>query len=221
MALLLTNAEGFRAHVALTGGSAGRPGESVAGELMSRRDKLLFAPEPAATGGKRARAEDFSFIWDVSEGRGFMLNGPLQGYAPVAAKTRFTNVVASAARITSPPEKVAGHPCQQAEVKVCSSDGTATVLCVWRATDLKGVPLRITGAPPGTPPALNFSKVRMESPPDDLFLPPDGFTKYASAEAMMTELTMRQQNHKRKPGYEPPPSDEVGARDVHAPNRSP
>jgi hypothetical protein len=220
MALLLTNAEGFRAHVVLTGGSAGGSGESVAGELMSRGGKLVFAPEPAGTGGKRARAEDFSFIWDVSEGRGFMLNGPLQGYAPIAAKTRFTNVVASAARNTSAPEKVGGHTCQQAEVKVWSSDGAATVLYVWRATDLKGVPLRITGATPGTPLALNISKVRMESPPNDLFLPPDGFTKYASAEAMMTELMGRQQNQKQKPGYEPPPSDEIGNRDVRAPNRS-
>ena len=220
MALLLTNADGFRARVALTGGSAGGPEESVAGELLSRGGKLLFAPEPGGAGGKRARAEDFSFIWDASEGRGFMLNGPLQGYAPIAAKTRFTNVVASAARNPSAPEKVGGHPCQQTEVKVWSSDGAATVLYVWRAADLKGVPLRITAAAPGTPLALNLSKVRMENPPNDLFLPPDGFTKYASAEALMTELMVRQHYHKRKPGYEPPPSDEIGYRDARAPNRS-
>jgi hypothetical protein len=220
VALLLTNGAGFRAHVVLTGAAAAEPGEVVAGELLGRRGKLLFAPEPGGKAAKRTRKEDFSFIWDVDAGRGFVLNGPLQGYAPITANTPFTNLVVIEVRSDVAPQQVAGHPCQESEVKVAWNDGTVTVLRVWRAMDLQGLPLRITCATGGAPLILSLSKVRQETPPNDLFLPPDGFTKYASAEAMMTELMVRQQNHKRKPDYERPPSDEIGNRDARAPTRS-
>ena len=100
------------------------------------------------------------------------------------------------------PEKVAGHPCQPAEATVAASDGSATVLRLWRATDLKGLPVRITCAANGTPLTLTLSKVRLEALPDDLFLPPNGFTKYDSAKALMNELAARQQNYKRRPTYQ-------------------
>ena len=62
---------------------------------------------------------------------------------------------------------------------------------MWRATDLGGLPLRIACATGGTPLTLNLSKIRRDPPPNDLFLPPDGFTKYPSAEALMLELMAR------------------------------
>jgi hypothetical protein len=219
MALLLTNAGGFRAHAVLTGGAAAEPGGVLAGELIGWGGKLLFAAEPGGKGPKHGRVEDFSFIWDVDAGRGFLLNGPLQGYAPIAAKTQFTNLVVSAARASAAPQQVAGHPCQESEVQVTSSDGTATVLHAWRATDLQGLPLRITCATAGTPLTLSLSKVRRETPPNDLFLPPDGFTKYTSAEALMLELMARRDSLKRRPEYQHPPGETPGAMDNSMPSR--
>jgi hypothetical protein len=67
---------------------------------------------------------------------------------------------------------------------------------------------------------VGFSRIRLETPPNDLFLPPSDFTKYASAEAMMHELVARQQNLKRKRGWQPPPSDAIGFQDANAPVRS-
>jgi hypothetical protein len=220
MALLLTNVDGFRARAVLEGSSTGNQPGAVAGELMGRGGKLFFGPEPGGSAKARSRAEDFSFIWDVSENHGYMLNGPLQGYAPISSNARFTNVVAGASGKALAPEKVAGHACQQTEATVAASDGRTMVFQVWRATDLKGLPVRITCAPNGTALTLTLSKARLELPPADLFLPPDGFTKYSSAEGMVNELAARQENFKRKRGWQAPPTDEIGFRDAKAPVRS-
>jgi hypothetical protein len=219
MALLLTNVDGFRAHVALEGPASGTPNHIVAGELMGRDGKLFFAPEPGAAAGKHARAEDFSYIWNVAEGRGFLLNGPLQGYAPISSSTRFTNIVVTSGSSNGAGERAGGYPCQVSDVKVAAGDGADTALHVWRAKELKGMPVRVTGTLDGAPFTLSLSKVRLESPPPDVFQPPADFTKYSSAELMVNELVARQQNLKRKRGWEPPPSDEIGYRGAQAPVR--
>jgi hypothetical protein len=220
MALTLTNVDGFRAHAVLEGppSSATRP-DIIAGELMGRSGELFFAPEPGTPADKHSKVEDSSYIWNVVENRGFLLNGPLQAYAPMSSNIRFTNVVVTGGGNNAAPEKVAGHMCQRSDVKVEASDGTETLLQIWRARDLKGMPVRVTCNVNGKPFTFGLSKLRLESPPNDLFVPPADFTKYTSAEAMMNELVARQQNQKRKRGWEPPSSDEVGARDVQAPGR--
>jgi hypothetical protein len=220
MAVLLTNVDGFRAHVVLESAGSANQSEMIVGELMGRSGRLLFAPQPGAPQAKYSRVEDFSYIWDVGENRGFLLSGPLQAYAPISSNTQITNVVVSSGGNSPARDKVSGYTCQKSEVKVILSDGAETVFQVWRAMDLKGMPLRITGSAGGTPLSVGFSKIRLETPPNDLFLPPSDFTKYASAEAMMHELVARQQNLKKKRGWEPPPSDEVGFRDANAPVRS-
>jgi hypothetical protein len=217
MAVLLTNVEGFRAHVVLEGLPSANRGETIVGELMGRGGKLLFAPEPGTPQNKYSRVEDFSYIWNVDESRGFLLSGPLQGYAPISSNTRFTNVVIGSGGGSPAAEKVSGYLCQQSEVKVVSNDGAETVFKVWRAKDLKGLPVRITRTVNGTPLTLSFTKVRLETPPKELFLPPSDFTKYASAETMMNELVSRQQNLKRKRGWEPPPSDQIGNPNFNGP----
>ena len=151
MAALLTNAEGFRAKVVLASGTAPHSAPLAAGELMGRGSKLLFAPVVSKAARKKAPAEDSAFIWDVVENRGWMLNDPMQGYAPITSRQSYTNLISGAILRNAAPERIAGHRCQETEVTVTASDGTASAFRVWRAEDLNGLPLRITGIANGAP----------------------------------------------------------------------
>ena len=213
MALLLTNVDGFSAHAVLESGAPANGVELAAGELLGRGGNLLFAPGRNKADGKRARTEDFAFIWDVAVNQGVMLNDPLQGYAPVSYGRLFTNLTISTTLNNAATENVAGHPCQPVQMAVAANDGSVSIFRVWRATDLRGLPVRIAGASDGTPVTLTLSKVKLEAVPNDLFQPPVGFTKYASAEAMVNELVMRQGNLKHRPNYqfesEPPSGPDI------------
>ena len=214
MALLLTNVGGFSAHAVLESGAPANGVELAAGELLGQGGNLLFAPGRSKASGQRNRAEEFAFIWDVAGNRGYMLNDPLQGYAPVSYGRLFTNLATSTTLNQAATENVAGHPCQQTQVTVAANDGSVSVFRVWRATDLKGLAVRVAGVSDGTPLTLTLSKVKLEAVPSDLFQPPAGFTKYASAEAMVNEMVMRQGNLKQRPTYylnetEPPSGPET------------
>ncbi len=220
MALLLTNAEGFRAQVVLVSDASSHAAPLAAGELLGRGGKLLFAPAVSKAARKKAPAEDSAFIWDVVENRGWVLNDPLQGYAPISSRQSYTNLVAGAILDKVAPERIAGHPCRQTEVTVTASDGTAVAFRVWRAEDLSGLPLRISGAANGAPITLAFSTIRREPVPDELFQPPNGFTRYESPEAMMTELALRKVNLGQKPVYQPEGSEPGTGWDASAPKRT-
>jgi hypothetical protein len=84
---------------------------------------------------------------------------------------------------------------------------------------LKGLPLRITRVSTGPPLTLTLSKIRLETLPDELFLPPDGFVKYDSADALMNELASRQQTLKRRPTYQPEEPEPGAGREDRSPNR--
>jgi len=191
-ARLLAQPEGFSAHLILTTGVLSPASPAASGELQSRAGKLAFTPTP---GHAKSAREGFSFIWDVAQGRGYVLSEALQGCAPVAARATPTNVVSLAGSTTT--EVIDGHPCQQEEVTVAMSDGSSRAFRVSRATDLKKLALRISSLSNSTPFTLLLSRVRLVAPPADMFAPPDGFTKYASADAMVTELIMRQHELRR------------------------
>jgi hypothetical protein len=195
VAVLLTNAAGFSGHVVMESGAGAQAGQRITGELASRDGMLLFVPEEAGSEGKRVRAAGLSYIWNVAENRGFVLSEPLQGYAPIADNVRFTIISAGINR--NAPEKFDGHPSQQTEVSVSSSDGSTLLFQLWLATDLKELPLRLVCSSASTPITVNFSKIRPEAPRRELFQPPDGFTKFDSSETLMAEFVMRQQNLKR------------------------
>src|ERR1022692_1680189 len=63
MAVLLTNAAGFRARVVMEGAPSTSRTNILSGELMSRDGKLFFAPEPGSPADKHSRVEDLSYIW--------------------------------------------------------------------------------------------------------------------------------------------------------------
>ena len=82
------------------------------------------------------------------------------------------------------------------------------------------MPLRITGIANGAPITLAFSAIRREQVPEDLFQPPNGFTKYDSPEAMMTEMALRKVNLGRKRVYEVPESEPGTGLNTPAPKRT-
>ncbi len=99
--------------------------------------------------------------------------------------------------LNSVPMSVDGHRCEEQEADVASSYGSTAAFSVWRAADLQGFAMRIASVTNSATLTVSFSKVRIEQPPEDIFLPPNGFTKYDSAEAMMDELASRQLNLRR------------------------
>ena len=202
MALLLTNLNGFRAHAVLESGVSAQGVVATEGELMGRGGKLVFAPGPSSATGKRSSPEGAAFIWDVTANRGFLLNDPMQAYAPISINRQFTNVVTGSAMNGAAAERISGHPCQLAQATVAASDGSITGFRLCRATDLNGFPVRITLASDGPPLTLTLSRIRLETLPDDLFQPPKGFAKYDSAEGLINELAARQNNFKRLPTYQ-------------------
>ena len=62
----------------------------ISGELMGQGGKLLFTPQATGSRGKHMREAKISFIWDVAEGRGYILSEALQGYAPISSRAKFT-----------------------------------------------------------------------------------------------------------------------------------
>jgi hypothetical protein len=202
MGVLLTNTTGFSCHVVMTTGSPPIPGETISGQLLCRGSQLLFAPDADSPSGKRFKRCGFIFIWEVGAQRGYLLSEALQGYAPISSRVQATNILALASRSAS--EGIGGHRCQRTEVEVETNDGSKAPFQVWRASDLNAAPLRIATAAPGRPVIVNFSKIRLGAPSSRLFLPPDGFTAHDSAETMMGEMAMRQENLKRKSAEEQP-----------------
>lgn len=194
-AVLLTNTDGFSAHI-VAGTRTPDNFEYLAGELLGRGSKLLFAPQYEKETDKSYRTAGLSFVWDVNVNGGYIMSEALQAYAPMAADFYATNSVVHPGGLAR--QKIDGHPCEPEQVTLYSSDGTTAVFEVWRATDEKGFPLRMSAVGVATPPRLDISKFRLGAPPAELFRPPAGFTQYESAEQMMGELATRLANLKRK-----------------------
>ena len=195
-ALLFTNTEGFSARVELQTESSLGGRKIYSGELLGRGGMLLYAPDDEEITEKKQQPGNYSFVWNVAEHRGFVLSEALQGYAPVISALQITNF--QILRGNSPAERIGGHPCESFRALSVSSEGTATAFDFYRTVDLKGLPLRITSITNTPAFTLTLSKVRLESPAVNVFLPPEEFTKYNSPEAMADELAARQHNLRRK-----------------------
>ena len=202
MAVLLTNTNGFSCHVVMTIGSPPNPKETVSGELLCRGSQLLFAPDAHSPANKKFARGQFSFLWDVAGRHGYLLSEALQGYAPISSQVQATNVLTVDSRPAA--AQLEGYRCQRTTVEVECSNGSKASFQVWRASDLNAAPVRIASASPGRPLLANFSQFRRLAPAVRLFVPPDSFTRHESAETMMAEMAMRQENLRRKPAEERP-----------------
>ena len=205
--VLLTNASGYTARAEIRTPDAGlpEPERVAAGQLFCRGTKLLFAPDPVKTGDKKLRIEGFSFVLDAATGSGFVLSEPLQGYAPLSARGLVTNMVVETP--ATMPQKIGGYLCTPQLANLQDTLGGAAGFTVFRAKELQGVPSQIVALSNSAPFTLTLSKIRLEPPPAELFSPPDGFSKYTSAEAMADEQAARQRTMKRGIRETPEPPD--------------
>jgi hypothetical protein len=188
---LLTNVGGFQADcvITLSAPEAKRP-QKLAGEIFVRGQKLRLETAPGKS--KAANPGQFGIIWDAGSRRGFAFSEALQGYAPLGATVQFTNV--AMASVPGQPDQFEGHLVEHGELTVIGADGQKRVLQVTRAKDLDNVPLLIESASEPNAFALTLTKVQPGVPGDDLFQPPDGFTKYESQPALLNELAARMQD---------------------------
>lgn len=187
--VLLTNGSGFSARLLAEIPAAGGQKETrtLAGQLLGQGGKLIFSPSDAG----------IFFIWDVKENAGYVLNEALQGYAPVSANSKVLTIAGDPGRAGPISETVQGHACKREDMLLASSEGTAAQFTVWRAGDLSGLTLRIKSVSGRTRFTLNLSDVRLETLPASIFLPPDGFTRYADTEMMRAELISRRATLKK------------------------
>jgi hypothetical protein len=190
-ALLLTNGNGWRAHVTFDTGVAMEGGT---GELLALGSKLRFTPEYPGKVRKREREGRFSFIWDVAEHKGLVLSDALQAYAPMSSGLQATNMTRAD---TGAGQRLEGHACQAQEVTVQMNDGSSAVFHALVAPDLGGLALQVQRTSGSSLASLSLSKIRLEAVPADEFTRLDGLTRYASAEAIADELAAREHNLRR------------------------
>jgi hypothetical protein len=187
-AVLLTNLDSYSARVSIERPGAAGAAHAKTGQLLGQGSQLIYAPA----------GSDKTYLWDVQRRSGFILSEALQGYAPFSSAIEVTNLTTISQTAGPASETINGHPGHAAQVAVAANDGTNYVFSVWRAADLNGFPVQIKSLTGPVEYTLNFSQVRPENLPPKLFLPPDGFIKYASAEAMANELLSRK-NKARNP----------------------
>ncbi|HXD00117.1 MAG TPA: hypothetical protein VN048_12305 [Verrucomicrobiae bacterium] len=160
---LLTNLDGFHGQFTISFGAPGENQWMTTGELYERDGKLCFEPVFKKSKRKDVDAGAFSLIWDAAAKSGYVLSDGLQGFAPVAA------VEAGAGESNN----VAGWR-------------------VERANHLNGLATRIESLDELRPFTLTLSDIKPGLPSPNLFVAPDGFTRYESEGALLGELLARQ-----------------------------
>jgi hypothetical protein len=192
----LTGFDGFSADVVAT--SLSSPGGVATGQVIERQGRLIVQPMSTANvkKGKIVRGGMF-FIWDSVAQHGYVVSEALQGFAPITASCQITNVAPENKEPV--PEQVNGHPCHRLEKRVALSDGSTAKLTEWHADDLNRFPVRIRAESGGRLEIVDFSAIRFDVPPPELFLPPGEFTQYATSAALISELIIRESGFRTGP----------------------
>jgi hypothetical protein len=189
-AVLLTNVEGFSAKLtaSVPGADGGR--RTMTGDLLGRQGSLIFQPASAVQGKRAKREGGMYFIWSETQHSGYVLSDALQAYAPTAATVAPTNVALRSSAAVE--EEANGHRCRRMEAMVQCGDGSSERFQVWQAQDAKSFPVRIRAEASGREMTLEFSELRLELPPAQVFGPPDGFIRYETPGALMNDLIIRE-----------------------------
>ncbi len=216
MALLLSNANSFSAQLSYETRTAWGSTQTVTGSFTGAESKVAFQPALSKSSHKNSEAR-MSFVWNTAQGSGYAINDALQGYAPFAGNVQFTNVISS--KLNSMPEKISGYECEEENATVLGADGSVNQVRVWRAADLRGFPLRISSGTTTNTVLLTLSKIQFGQPAEFL-MSQEGFTKYDSPDAMVTELIARQHNLNRREGQSFGSPDRIEQNRVRPPGQS-
>jgi hypothetical protein len=198
----LAGFDGFSANVVSTS-SAGAETSTVSGQLIERQGRLIFQPLTTANikNGKIVHGGMY-FLWDTARQSGFVVSEALQGFAPIAAPSSVLNVTPESKEPVA--EEADGHPCHRIEKMAALSGVSIAKLTEWRADDLNHFPVRVRAEGGGRLTTVDFSQVRLDIPPPELFVPPAVFTQYASSSALINELMIRESALKKGPSGELP-----------------
>jgi len=168
----------FSARVEVQKGFPGsRP--PILGDLSGRDGSLFFIADEQR--GRRGISGGLSALWDGSTQTVYLLNEPLQGYAPMRSS------------ITNGPleEDVGAEHCRKTILSRRMGNDLVPALVVWRGIAQQDLPLKIQSTNTPTAATLTLSRIRFQAPPAELFTLPNGFKKYDSTDAMIAELTRR------------------------------
>ena len=197
--VLLTNIDGFTAHVTITSPVPGQETKTASGEILGRYGRFLYTPMTGIGVNKLTRksGKAMSFIWDVPKNLGYALNSALQAYAPISASVEISSVQwnSNAPRVA---ESVNGHPCHKVEATVNISGGAAVHFAVWQADDAQQFPVRIETIDGARPMTVDFENIHFQTLPADALRPPDEFKKYDNGDMMVNELMIRETTTAKK-----------------------
>ena len=191
VAMLLTNADGFSSDFTMTFEDEAEHPVTISGWIVADGGKVRLDVGPVKSSRKTQGDAGFGVVWDAAAGQGYAFSEALQGYAPIGGPVHFTNVLTEV--VESEPDRIEGHPAEKVNAMVLGDDGERITFQLLRAQDMGDLPLQVCS--PDRPHSfmLTLSKIQPATPQEDLFLPPDGFTKYDSEPALITELAIRQQ----------------------------
>jgi hypothetical protein len=189
--MVLTNRPGFSAHVVATVGPPDGRGQTNLGELLERDGRLIFEPELEIKSKHTLAASGLLFIWNENRHSGYVVSDALQGFAPVDPALDIPTLAVESMTDKKDVKKIDGRVCHRWEAVVPFANGMKVPVTLWQTDDAIKFPMRIECSNGTDVMTLNFSELRLESPPEDLFEPPEGFTSYASASALMNELLQR------------------------------
>jgi hypothetical protein len=190
--VLLTNADGFQSDFTMTFESeAGHP-VTISGWIVAYGGKIRLDTVPGKKARKSAGGDaGFGAVWDVAANQGFVFSDALQGYAPLSGAVQYTNILTEL--VSSGADNIEGFAVDKVNAMVLGDDGARTAFQLLRAPARGNLALQVYS--PDRPHSfmLQLSKIQPAEPQADLFLPPDGFTKYDGPSALVSELAIRQQ----------------------------
>jgi len=185
--MLLTNGVGFQAEFDLSFADAAAP-PSLTGRIFVRGEKILLQSAPAKS--KSASAGEFNLMWNETAGQGFFSSESLQGFAPIGRTVHVANLAVQ--KIASPAPPLDGRPMDIADATATDDSGKSQTFEWMRASDAGDLPTQIRSLNAPRNFTLTLAKIQPGRPPEEMFLPPDGFTKYPSPAALLEELASRQ-----------------------------
>jgi hypothetical protein len=188
VAVLVTNGGAFSAEFTLAFDDRNGPPLKLSGVMLVSGGKVRA--EFARVNGKALPGGDIDVIWDAAAHQGWVISEALQGYGRVNDAVHCTNVLVAAA--AGGAGQVDGHPVDRADVTLQCGDGQNIKLVLSRALDLGRLPLQMQLVSESDAFGLGLSKVQAAKLTDDLFLPPEDFTKFANAVDVVNELAFRQ-----------------------------